>query len=119
MGQILMNNWVLVRTGKWHAWPHKGLRSLCGTLAADDLRVTPAKAIEKQLPEGANFCMTCARKVNATELVPTLSKRKHTLGSEARVWLPQNTPPSSRTGKRSRPTHLSLHPRHLRCYHQP
>lgn len=56
-------HWVLHRSGNWHAWPPRGLRSMCGTVTLDDLRVTPAQRIANTLPNGATLCGSCSRRL--------------------------------------------------------
>lgn len=59
------HRWILARTGRWHAWPHGARRSICGTLTADNLRVTPAVRIQSTLPPPTDdpLCGTCRSKL--------------------------------------------------------
>lgn len=55
-------NWILNGTGKWHAWPRGGRQTVCGRINVEHLRVTPAKQILHEKPDG-ELCDTCARKL--------------------------------------------------------
>lgn len=53
--------WLQGSTGKWHAWPRGGRRSLCGTLTVEHLRAQPAIQITEVFPEGQDLCQSCRR----------------------------------------------------------
>lgn len=77
--------WLQLRTKKWHAWPHGGTRSVCGTVTADDLRITAAKQIKAVLPVGEVMCGSCARSLGSRAPTPTDPKGR--LDAQACAWL--------------------------------
>lgn len=81
--------YLLRHTGKWHAWPRGGTRTLCGTVTLDDLRITPAKRIQQEPPVGEPFCKSCHRRLGpgAQAALATPSGRTKHLTPTALVWL--------------------------------
>ncbi len=58
-----MIRWLLVRTGKWHAWLYGAHRTVCGALNAQDLERIPAQRITSTPDPQGNFCKTCLKKL--------------------------------------------------------
>lgn len=54
-------HWLLMPSGTWHAWPPAGLRTLCGRVNVEHLRLRPATKIHGEPPEEGR-CVSCAKK---------------------------------------------------------
>lgn len=63
--------WVLMSTGKWHAWPKGGRKTMCGRVNAEHLRDRPAVRIIKEPPAiSEDRCASCAKAVLGPAALP-------------------------------------------------
>lgn len=78
-----MTKWILTRNGKWHAWPHGGQTTLCGTINLHTIRTHPARQVSRTIPEEDPrfpICQRCRSKVG-------IPKAQLASGSPQNRWM--------------------------------
>jgi len=66
----MTTHWILVHTGRWHAWHTGGQKSVCGVLNVQDLKEHPPSAIERELApvNRTAVCRVCAKALGLPRL---------------------------------------------------